>query len=210
MEDSSAQGAPTAPIDWPDIHRRLEELRMAVERGWSPAPDEKQKILEARAQMLAQQPDASEGAEGRLEMMEFCLGYERYGVESAFVREVVRLTHLTHLPCTPPFVLGIINVRGEIISVVDLKWFFGLPAKEPTDLNKVIILHSESMMFGIVADLVVGVRPVSIHELQSSLPTLTGIPEEYLKGVTQDRTVILDAAKLLSDSKIIVHEDVPI
>lgn len=209
MKHSSPRSTRTTSIDWPTIHRRLEALRVAVERGWSLRPDEKQQILAARAQRLAQQPNVPERAEEQLEVIEFCLACEGYGVESAFVREVFRLTDLTSLPCTPPFVLGIINVRGEIVSVVDLKRFFALPNRELTDLNTVIILHSGNMMFGILVDRIVGVRTVPMSELQSSLPTLTGIPQEYLKGVTKDRTVILDAAKILLDKKIIVHEDVP-
>jgi purine-binding chemotaxis protein CheW len=112
------------------------------------------------------------------------------------------------MPCAPPFVLGIINVRGQILSVIDIKKFFDLPEKGLTDLNKVIILHSDSTEFGILADVILGVRSVSLSELQPSLPTLTGIRQEYLKGVTKERLVILDAAKLLCDKRIIIHEEV--
>ena len=140
--------------------------------------------------------------------MEFLLAYEKYGIESSYVREVYSLKELTPLPCTPLFVLGIINVRGQILSVIDIKKFFDLPEKGLADLNKVIILHSDSMEFGILADVMLGVRNVLLSELQPSLPTLTGIRQEYLKGITAERVVILDAEKLLSDKQIIIHEEV--
>lgn len=209
MTDSSTQGPWAKPIDWVAIRRRLDEVWTAVERGRSLAPAERKKILETRAQALAQPPSELEAPEQRIEVIEFCLGAERYGVEASFVREVFLLTDLTRLPCTPPFVLGIINVRGEIVSLIDLRRFFDLPDKGLTDLNKVIVLHSDSMLFGILADRIVGMRTVLRSELQASLPALTAIPEAYLTGVTKDRTVLLDAAKLLADSKIIVHEDIP-
>jgi purine-binding chemotaxis protein CheW len=208
MTEVWPQGPRQPPIDWAALHRRLEEVRTAIERGWSPGPAEKQRILAARANMLAQQTSAPANPQQQIEVIEFHLAYERYGVESAFVREVFPLTDLTHLPCTPPFVRGIINVRGEIVSVIDLKRFFALSERGLTDLNRVIILHADSMLFGILADLVLGVRTIPTSELQPSLPALTGIPQEYLKGLTQDRTVVLDAAKLLAHRQIIVHEDV--
>ena len=149
-------------------------------------------------------------AEEFIQVVEFLLACEKYAVASEYVREIYPLKEFTPIPCTPPFVLGIINVRGQILSVIDIKKFFGLPEKGLTDLNKVIILHSESMEFGILADAIIGVRNIVVSELQTSLPTLTGIREEYLKGVAKERTVILDAEKLLSDKSIVVHELVEI
>jgi purine-binding chemotaxis protein CheW len=200
--------AGTRSIDWQAIHRRLETLRGVVEQGWAPSPQETRRILKARAEALAQPLAQSAAPDRQFELVEFALAYESYGIESSFVREVYPLTDLTPVPCTPPFVLGIVNVRGEIVSVIDIKKFFDLPEKGLTDLNKAIILHSDAMTFGILADLIVGVRTVAISEIQPPLATLTGIRKQYLMGVTQDRTVILDALKLLSDRKILVHQTV--
>ncbi len=202
-------------IDWTDVRHRIESAQTLNEKGWTPTPEEKKKILKKRAQDIAQEPKKEE-VEEYIEVVEFLLAYERYGIESSYVREVYPLKEFTPLPCTPPFVLGIINVRGRILSVIDIKKFFDLPEKGLGDLNKVIILHSEGpvlsevegMEFGILADVVLGVHNVLLSELQPSLPTLTGIREEYLKGVTGERVVILDAEKLLSDKKIAVHEEV--
>ncbi len=198
----------TTAIDWSEVHRRLEIAQAAIERGWRPASEEKKRVLKARAITLAQEPEEEAVAEEYLEIVEFFLAYEKYGIDSSYVREVYPLKELTPMPCAPPFVLGIINVRGQILSVIDIKKFFDLPEKGLTDLNKVIILHSDSTEFGILADVILGVRSVSLSELQPSLPTLTGIRQEYLKGVTKERLVILDAAKLLCDKRIIIHEEV--
>jgi purine-binding chemotaxis protein CheW len=207
-ERRTARDKRLAAVDWCKIRDRLETARRAIERGWSPAPEETKKILRTRARTLAQEPVLEHAAEDAIEVVEFVLAYETYGVESSHVREIYPLKELTPLPCTPPYVLGIINVRGQILSVVDIGKFFDIPEKGLTDLNKVIILRSESMEFGILADQIIGARTISLRGLQPSLPTLTGIREEYLKGVTADRTVILDAEKLLSDAKLMVHEQV--
>lgn len=196
------------PIDWREIERRMEAMRAAIEHAWAPAPEEAKRILKTRAQALAREPKPAEAADAHIEVVEFTLAYERYAIESHCVREVYPLDNLTPLPCTPAFVLGIVNVRGEILSVIDIKKFFDLPEKGLTDLNKVIVLQSRDIVFGILADAVIGTRRIPIADIQPTLPTLTGIREEYLKGVTPERMVILDASRLLTDEGIVVQEQV--
>ena len=140
--------------------------------------------------------------------VEFVLASERYAVESRFIREVEVLESLTPLPCTPAFVLGIVNLRGEILPVIDLKKFFDLPEKGLSDLNKIIVLQSGRMLFGILADAIIGMRHVLLANIHPSLPTLTGIRKNYLKGITPERMVILDAGNLLADESIVVQEEV--
>lgn len=171
-------------------------------------PAEEKKILRARAQALAREPQPEGVAGERLEVLEFLLAYERYGIEMSWVQETLPLKELTPVPCTPPFVAGVINVRGRIVSVLDIKRFFDLPQRGLTDLNRVIILQDRGMEFGILADAVCGVRSVPLAELQPTLPTLTGVREEYLKGVTGERLVLLDGGKLLNDRNIVVHEEI--
>ncbi|HZW86533.1 MAG TPA: chemotaxis protein CheW [Gallionella sp.] len=197
-----------ATVDWREVESRLEAARVAIEHIWAPTPSETKQILEKRAIALAQESVQVESADKWIEVVEFTLAYERYAVASEYVREVYPLEELTPLPCTPTFVLGIVNLRGEILSVIDLKKFFDLPEKGLTDLNKVIVLESEGMVFGVVADAINGVRRIPRADIQPSLPTLTGIREDYLQGVTAERVVVLDAEKLLTDEKLIVQEQV--
>lgn len=201
---------PTITIDWNEIHRHMEKGREAIERGFEPTPEEKKRIFRDRAKSLAKQPEREEGLEKYLEVVEFLLAHERYAIETAYIREVYPLRELASLPNTPPFVLGIINVRGQILSVIDIKKFFELPEKGITDLNKVIIIHTDEMELGILADAIIGVRSVPFKQLQPSLPTLTGVRGRYLKGVTKERLVVLDAHKIMSDKKIVVHEEVEV
>jgi purine-binding chemotaxis protein CheW len=165
-------------------------------------------ILKARAKALARPRESLKHTEAVIEVIEFGLAQERYAIPTAAVREVYPLKDLTPLPCTPPFVLGVINVRGQILPVIDIKEFFDLPEQGITDLHKVIIVQHEELELGILADVVLGMRMLQINVVQPSLPTLTGIREEYLKGVTAERLVVLDVAKILADPKIIVNEEV--
>ena len=192
-----------AAIDWREVRQRIEAARLAV--AGASAPDAG--ILRERARALAREAVEADSGDAH-EWVEFLLAQETYALESRHVREVHPLEELTPLPCTPDFVLGIVNLRGEILSVIDLKKFFGLPEKGLTDLNKIIVLESANMRFGILADVILGVRRIPSAEIQPSLPTLTGIREKYLQGVSRERTVLLDAQKLLADRNIVVNEQV--
>jgi purine-binding chemotaxis protein CheW len=165
-------------------------------------------ILRARAEALARAPEQAPVAATLLELMEFRLAEERYAIETRSVREVCLLKDLTPLPCTPPFVLGVVNVRGRIVPVLDLKKFFDLPEPGLTDLHRIILVGGQDLELGLLADSVVGVASIPADSLQPSLPTLTGIRSDYLKGLTAERVVVLDVARLLADPRIIVDEEV--
>ena len=196
------------PINFREIERRLETARATIERIWAPSAEETQRILQTRALALAQELPKEEATDEDIEVVEFTLAYERYAVESRYVRQVAFLESLTPLPCTPAFVLGIVNLRGEIFPVIDLKKVFELPETGLTDLNKIIVLQSGKILFSILADTIVRVRRILMTRIQPSLPTLTGVREHYLKGVTAERLVVLDAEKLLTDENMIVEEQV--
>lgn len=194
-------------IDWQKIHARIAAVNTAIASGWTPGPDEIKRILRERAAALARREEKSTVADG-IETVEFLLAREHYALESAYVREVYPLKDFTPLPGVPAFVLGLLNVRGRIISIIDLKKFFDMPDRGISDLNKVIIVHDRTMEFGILADATVGVRTVSAGDLTRPLQTLSGIREEFLKGVTGDRLIVLDGARILADPHLVVHEEV--
>lgn len=164
-------------------------------------------VLKDRARLLALEPEADVARQDRIEVTEFLLNDERYAVESLYVREVSHVRSLTPVPCTPAFVVGLMNLRGEVLPVIDLKRFFDITGQKSTGQAKVIVLRGDEMEFGILVDAVPGVIEVHLDSLQPSLPTLTGIRAKYLRGITEDRLAVLDAAALLTDEEIVVHEE---
>jgi purine-binding chemotaxis protein CheW len=204
-ESVAEEGGSTGEINWGEVYRQIDKAQEET-GGGQLAPEERSRVLKERAKGLARRSGGKEVAD-YLEVVAFSLGDETYAFESAHVREVYPLRGLTPLPCTPPFVRGVVNVRGQILSVVDIKRFFDLPEEELTDLSRVLILRSGDMEFGVLADAILGTRRVALAEVQGSLPTLTDIRGEYLRGVTGERMVILDAEKLLSAPEIIVDEE---
>ena len=172
------------------------------------APEEKRTILQSRAKKLSQEIESEGTDKEYFEILEFLLAHETYAIETMFVREVYPMTELTPLPCTPAFVLGLINVRGQILTVMDMKKFFDLPEKGITNLNKVIVIRKDTTELGILADEIIGIRNIPVNELQPPLSTMAGIHAEYLKGVTGERLIVLDMERFLTDKKLIVQEEI--
>ena len=205
---SELRGAPMAQaFSWPNLHLRLESSRAELQRKLSPGKDEKRKILRARAASLAAIPEEKTGERSYFEVVEFALGKERYAIESTHIREIDPLHDFTALPGAPPFVLGLANLRGQILSIINLKKLFDLPEKGLTDLNKVLVIHGGNREMGILADVILGVRSICHLDFSNSLPLLTGIRAQYLWGVARDSLVVLDAARILGDRRFAMNDD---
>ena len=200
---------PPQSTDWPEIRRRMEAVRASIEQGFELSPEKERQVLKTRAQALAQEIETDAEASDLLEVVEFELASERYAFPLADVREVSLLRELTPVPCTPQFVIGIINLRGEIRTVIDLKKFFDLPSAGITEFNKIILIKRDELQVGILADAILGVLQIPVGDLQATLPTLTDLRAEYVRGITNERLVVLDPAKILSDKRIVVDEEVP-
>lgn len=168
---------------------------------------ETRSLLKTRAIAMAKEPEQRTESSAKLELITFSLSGEEYGIESVYVREVYPLKDFTPLPGVPNYILGLIQVRRQILTVVDLKKFLNLPESGLGELNKVIILSDDHMEFGILADLVHGTQTINLEEIKMAPPTVSGIGEEYLKGITKERVIVLDAARLLGDKSLIVNDE---
>src|SRR6059058_1034870 len=134
---------------------------------------------------------AASGEERQLVV--FQLGAELYGVEIARVHEIIRLQAITRVPRAPAFVEGIINLRGKVIPVVDLRHRFGLPAAEHTRASRIVVVEIGDQVVGIVVDGVSEVLRVSPSIVEPPSPVVAGIDSEYLHGIAKlpERLVIL-------------------
>lgn len=201
--------SPPDRIDWAEAHRRLEAARQLMERGGSLSPEETRALLRRRAAALARkQQSTKDEARGRLDVVAFFLGREEYGIEAEFVSEVLPLKDLTPLPCTPRFVLGIVTMRGRIVSVIDIRKLYDLPEAGLSDLDQLIVIEGPGMQFGILANRLSGLVSVPLDDVQPAPPTLTGARETFLRGVTPAHMIILDVGRMLSDSTIVVRQEV--
>lgn len=168
---------------------------------------DKDNILRKRAEVLAQKRTIST-IDDAISIVEFQLGYETYAVEIEFLREVCFLRNFTTLPGTPSFIIGIINLHGIIISVIDIRRLLGLTQVGLSNLNIILVMSYNDMEIGVLVDKVIGMRSIDAQEFQSALPVGIGLNKDYLKGVNKDRLILLNMARILSDEKLIINDEV--
>jgi purine-binding chemotaxis protein CheW len=142
----------------------------------------------------------------RLQMINFTLGGDEYAVEIQKVREVINFRELTPLPKAPSFVKGIINLRGEVIPVIDLREKFGLTHEGYSPLTDVVIVEIGRKAVGVVVDSVRHVIRVAPSELAPSPPFIGGLSGRYVSGVAklgERLIVVLDMDKILTADEMI-------
>jgi purine-binding chemotaxis protein CheW len=196
------------PVDWEKVKSRINATIAGMDEEAKLSPAEKSRILRARTRELAATSGVDEQVKDCLEVILFRLADETYGIGKDFVAEVYPLKDVTPLPCTPSYVVGLINVRGEIKTMIDIRKFFNLPDKGLSERSRVILVETHSMEVGILADDVLGINSLSRKNIQAHLTTLTDKRAKYTQGVSTGQVVILDIEKILSDENIIVDETV--
>ena len=149
---------------------------------------------------------AAERNEQRLQMINFTLGGDEYAVEIQKVREVINFRELTPLPKAPSFVKGIINLRGEVIPVIDLREKLGLAHEAYSALTNVIIVEIGRKAVGVVVDDVRHVIRLAPGEVAPSPPFIGGLSGKDVSGVAkigERLVVVLDMERILSAGEMI-------
>lgn len=134
----------------------------------------------------------------------FMLEGEKYGIDVMSVQEVLRLTEIAPVPGAPSYVLGIINLRGNVVSVIDTRSRFGLTSKEADDLSRIIVTEAESQIIGMLVDSVAEVIDVDQSDIESAPNVGNDDSSLYIDGVVSrdsDLLILLDLNKLLSSSE---------
>ena len=141
-------------------------------------------------------------SEDLLQLVIFQLGGEEFGVEIVRVQEIIRMPEITHIPQSPDFVEGVINLRGKIIVVVNLDKRFNLNSKEVDEDSRIIVVEIGNNVVGMIVDAVNEVLRIPSSSVEPAPDLiLSQISRDYLKGVgkVDDRLLImLDLAKVLT------------
>ena len=120
--------------------------------------------------------------EKSLQFIVFRLDREWYGVEITEVKRVIKVGKITYLPSSPEHIAGIVNLRGNILSVTDLKTIFSLPHDELTEKTRIIVIESGTLETGFLVDEVVESIEVPVSKMELTLPTLPAEGAKYIKG----------------------------
>jgi purine-binding chemotaxis protein CheW len=171
--------------------------------------EDRRRILSERAKLLSTTTEESGIAStDLLYVFEFRLGEQTFAFDTKFVREVLASRNVAAIPCTPPFVAGVINVRGEIITVIDTRLLFGFPSQGIPPTSKIVVVsHGDSQM-GFLVDAVVGISELSRREIQPPLSTTSAQQARYVTGVTAAPMTVIDLEFLINDPSILVDEEV--
>jgi len=191
-------------IDWQAVRDRLNRSAQALEEAQRLSPERVRAILEARARAAARIPEVAPVAEAVIEVVRFTLGAERYALETTCVREILRSREITSMPGAPDFLVGVTNLRGQIVAVFDLRRYFGIPAPDATDLARVIVLGRERIEFGVLADAVHEVALLRLDQISEPPESVAGLARSFLRGVTAEALIVLDAGVLLDDPRLFI------
>ncbi len=165
-------------------------------------------ILLRRAEELAQviDTDKHQKIKGD-EYLIFNVNDIKYGIQKNFVQELHLNISPIAVPCTPNYIKGIVNIRGEIVSVTDLVSFFGISSiKEKAFYQAIRVKGNNELEFNIIADEIDTMAEFESSDISPFPVSTDSRLEKYCKGVTNERIYILDLEKILSDEKIIVDE----
>lgn len=200
------QNARTQTIDWTNVRERLARFAAAVEGAVHLSPERDKALMDERARTLARVPAQAPRAGEMIELATFALANERYGVERRYVREIVRLTGFTPVPGTSDFLVGVINLRGEILAVFDLRKLLGISESAFSEQSRVIVLGGEHIELGLLADAADEVSVLRADELLEPPGSVAGIGREYVRGVTKDALIVLDGDVLLKDVRLFIDQ----
>jgi purine-binding chemotaxis protein CheW len=145
-------------------------------------------------------------ATGQLkQLISFTVGAEEYGLELLRVKEVIRMRQITWLPRAPHCVKGIINLRGEVIPIFDLRDRFGLEAKAYSAMTRVIVVEVDGHLLGMVVDSASQVVRIPVDQIDPPPPVLGSRAQEFITGVGrigEQLIILLDVDKVLSPEEV--------
>ena len=166
-----------------------------------------EEILRRRARALAARRDAA-STRAMLDVLRFRLGAERYAIDTRHAIEVHALRQLAPVPCCPPHIVGVVNARGRMLPVVDLRRFFELPEAGLADLHRVIHVQAEGLELGLLADMGLDTFELDPAALHPPPATLGGARGEYVLGVTAEPLILLDVERIARDPRMVVDEEI--
>ena len=146
----------------------------------------------------------SAGVEQELRWVTFRLQNEKYGINVMQVQEVLRVSEIAPVPGAPDYVLGIINLRGNVVTVIDTRKRFGLIPKEMDDSTRIVIIESDDQVVGILVDSVAEVVDLRVSEMEAAPNVGTEESAKFIQGVAShdsELLILVDLNRLLTDEE---------
>jgi purine-binding chemotaxis protein CheW len=197
------KNAPRGPVDWSAMRKRM----AAAGESRALSREAKDAILAERARLLARPVETAVTGAAHLRLATFALASEHYGIDARLVIEISRLSDFTPLPRAPSHLVGITNLRGEILPIFDVRALLGRSRRALDDLSRLIVLGKTRAEFGILADTTRELVSLSEMDLMPPPPSVSAEARHYLRGVTKDALVVLDGSVLLEDRRLFLDQN---
>lgn len=139
-----------------------------------------------------------------IQWVTFRLEGETYGINVMQVREVLRYSEIAPVPGAPSYVLGIINLRGNVVTVIDTRQRFGLPSRDITDNTRIVIIEAEGQVLGILVDSVAEVVYLKVADIETAPNVGNEETAKFIQGVAQkdeELLILVDLNKLLTEDE---------
>jgi purine-binding chemotaxis protein CheW len=134
----------------------------------------------------------------------FRMAGEIYGIDVMLVQEVLRVPEIVPVPGAPDFVLGIINLRGTVVTVIDTRKVFGIESKAPDDAARIVIIESGKQVAGILVDSVAEVVNIATGQIETAPEVGTTESAKYIQGITHHNNellILVDVNRLLTPAQ---------
>ncbi|MBY0357458.1 MAG: chemotaxis protein CheW [Candidatus Obscuribacterales bacterium] len=190
-------------INWDELKEALAKLSIVNSEELTAA--QAQALLDERARKLAE-PIKSSWEKVTDDVLEFKLAHETYAIEYKYVFEVSKNLDMKPLPGATKYFRGITNLRGEILSIVDLHYCFSASDAQLPREPIIIVLGTNSMEFGFAVDSVVRTKRLQSEQLFETAANQVNVNNDYVKAVTADGLILIDGERILADERFYLND----
>lgn len=179
----------------------------AIERAMSIVKEDVlavQQIEALKPVETARPKEEEKGLEKTAQMVGFKIDNEFYGIDIIQVQEIIRMQEITMVPRTPPFIKGVVNLRGKVVPIISLRERFGIKEVEHTKDTRIVIVRIDVGLIGFIVDAMAEVIRLPERLIEPTPPTATNIESEYIRGVGKlddNLIIVLDLNMVLTKEK---------
>lgn len=215
-------GHPTEDAEdvvWKNFRKRAKDLRTRSELICEVSPAEKKRIFRARALALSQEKEQTLGDQELLHVISFYIAGEFFGIEVKYLQEVYETTQVTKIPCTPDVLVGLINYRGAVLTIIDLSILLDLrrhrknnetPAEAVLDAKKILIVEHAGAKAGLIIQKLDHLLELPRDRVQP-VSSFFRDKNQIVKWETQYDDMpllVIDPEAMLTDERLNINEDI--